>query len=296
MHEGIYHDIDRATYDAIDAVNASRLLACRKSLAHCKEQMLNPPERGPALAFGTALHTAFLEADDFPVLYVVMPAFEDAIAAEFKEDGSPKYKVPKATKAYKEQVEAWKFANGDKNVVTLDEYNQIRAMGRSLRSHPAANEMFNRGGSNECTVIWTDEETELLCKGRFDSLIEDEWPTIPDLKSTMDASPYGFAGSVAKFGYHIRGAFYVDGVSAFTSPPNLVFAAVEKEPPYAVGVYQLGSKSIETGRRIYRKLLNAFAVALDTNEWPAYSMDVEPLDIPRWAMREAGFTQETIHA
>lgn len=294
--EGIHTDLTREQYDAIDAINATRLLGCRKSLAHGREKEDHPPDKSAALSFGTALHVAFLQPDDFPLRYAVMPPFEQEIAKLTKDDGTPKYKVPKATKEYKEKVLVWFDANSDKSVVTRDEYDQIVRMGRALRDHGSARQLFSRNGSNECTVVWTDEDTGALCKGRFDSMIQDEWPTIPDLKSTMDASRFAFANDCAKWGYHIRGAFYVDGVSAFTSPPNLVFAAVEKDPPYAVGVYPLGKRSIAVGRRVYKQLLAAYVKAQESGEWPAYPDQLEELEIPRWAWREGVEQRETVNA
>lgn len=293
--EGIHTGLTREQYDAIDAINATRLLGCRKSLAHGKEKEDNPPDKSAALSFGIALHVAFLEPEEFPLRYAVMPPFEQEIAKLRKDDETPMYKVPKATKLYRDQRNAWMDANADKSVVTRDEYDQIVRMGRALRDHGSARQLFSRNGADECTVVWSDEDTGARCKGRFDSMIEDEWPTIPDLKSTMDASPWGFSGDCAKWGYHIRGAFYIDGVAAFTSAPNLVFAAVEKDRPHAVGVYQLGERSIAVGRRIYKQLLKGYVKAQETGEWPAYSDQVEELEVPKWAWREGVEQREAVN-
>jgi exodeoxyribonuclease VIII len=109
-----------------------------------------------------------------------------------------------------------------------------------------------------------------------------------DLKTTENAGPNAFAKSVANFRYHVQAAFYTDicresgiDVKAF------VFIAVEKNPPFAVSVYELDSDSIEVGRTLYQRNLETYRRCRETDHWPAYSTAIETLTLPRWAMIDA---------
>ena len=72
-----------------------------------------------------------------------------------------------------------------------------------------------------------------------------------DVKTCPDASPTGFAKSIANYRYAVQAAFYSDGWTAATSQTvhAFVFAAVEKEYPFAAAAYILDDESIEQGRR-----------------------------------------------
>jgi exodeoxyribonuclease VIII len=107
---------------------------------------------------------------------------------------------------------------------------------------------------------------------------------IPDLKSCLDASPEEFAKTIFNMDYHIQAAMYVDGLKANNIDAKVfVFVAVEKEPPFAVGVYVLDNDYIEIGRQQYKKALQILAQCIKDNKYPAYSEDIVELKPPRWA-------------
>ena len=79
--------------------------------------------------------------------------------------------------------------------------------------------------------------TGLQCKCRPDWISADGGILV-DLKTTEDASPREFQRSIAKWRYHVQAGWYMAGIEAAygTRPSGFIFIAVEKKPPFAVGV------------------------------------------------------------
>jgi exodeoxyribonuclease VIII len=109
-----------------------------------------------------------------------------------------------------------------------------------------------------------------------------------DLKTCVDASPAGFAKSIVNWRYQVQAAFYSDGWEAATGQKvhAFVFAAVEKEWPYAAAAYMLTDEDLTQGRLAYRRNLRTYAACTASGEWPGYSTDIQLLNLPAWAKKE----------
>lgn len=178
---------------------------------------------------------------------------------------------------------AWDKENEFRNILNPEQWKTIHAMRDALMAHPAANALLTSvPGEAEKSVYWIDKETGVLCRCRPDWWRDDN--ILVDLKTTEDASPEGFARSIAKFRYDVQDAFYTDGVKAATGkkPKAFVFIAVEKKPPYGVGVYVLDSESREIGRLQYQRDLQVFAECERTGEWPGYGDQIQTITLPAW--------------
>jgi len=160
--------------------------------------------------------------------------------------------------------------------VTAPEMEQAMAMAASVRSHQAAAALL-RNGKAEQSFWFDDIATGLRCKCRPD------WytgSTIVDLKTTVDASPKGFAKSVAQWRYHVQQSHYLAGTFA----ERFVFIAVEKCYPYAVGVYELDADAVQFGDYERRNNLQTIADCRAISEWPGYGNTIQPLSLPKWAL------------
>ncbi len=180
-------------------------------------------------------------------------------------------------------VAQWEANNGHRRILTPDQWAQVHAMRDALMAHPAANRLLTSvPGKAEQSFYWVDQKTGELCRMRPDWLRDDD--LIVDLKTTEDASAEGFARSIAKFRYDVQDAFYSDGFEAVTGrkPKGFVFIAVEKKPPYAVGVYVLDAESKELGRAMYRADLDRFAECVKSNTWPGYGDKIVKVMLPAW--------------
>lgn len=251
-------------YHRDPSISKSGLDQFRKSPAHFQAWLKEDRQQTPAMRLGTLTHTAVLEPRAFDEKTVVAPL------------------VDKRTKEGKSIWEQFKGDNEGKDIVTLDEHDQIVAMRDSVRKHQAAGKLLAKGGS-EISVFAVCPKTKVMMKGRFDWL---DGNTIVDLKTTEDASPEGFAKSVANYRYHIQAAHYL-ALAGLVGIKDATFEmiAVEKAAPYAVAVYELDAADLILAEAERIKLLEMFASCTQFQSWPAYSQSITTISLPRWASK-----------
>jgi len=265
---GIRFDLEADLYHRreLGVVSKSALDLFQRSPAHYKAWIDGHDRKETdALRFGQAMHVALLEPERFSDTYIVEPDFGDCRG-----------------KANRAARDAWRESNANRVVVSNDNQSSITAMQRSFFAHPTASKLLH-GGISEVSLRWVDDETGVVCKARADRWNPDRKLAV-DLKSTDDASPEGFAKSVAKWRYHVQDALYRAGFAACGEPvEHFALVAIEKEPPYAVAVYTLDTEAVAKGHSLARAGIEMMRVCLDTKSWVAYSNGVSELALPRWA-------------
>lgn len=187
-------------------------------------------------------------------------------------------------------LEEWQRNNSERKVLSPEAFEQIFAMRDAVMNHPSAFAILHH--------------------------VKD---IIGDLKTTEDASPEGFAKSIANWRYDVQHAYYMDGtrlaleqgncnppqegkaeLSVYWTDPvtgvlcrcrpdfwrgypkHFAFIAVEKKPPYAVGVYVLDSEGVEIGRAQYQHDLRVYAECVRTGVWPGYGDKIQTISLPAW--------------
>ena len=251
-------------YHRDPSISKSGLDQFRRSPAHYKAWLAEDSEQTPAMRIGTLTHLAVLEPDTFDSKTVVAPL------------------VDKRTKEGKSIWEQFKGENAEKEIITIDERDQIVAMRESVHKHQAAGKLLVFGGS-EISVFAVCPKTKVMMKGRFDWL---DGNTIVDLKTTEDASPEGFAKSVANYRYHIQAAHYI-ALAGLVGIKDATFKmiAVEKSAPYAVAVYELDAADLMLAESERITLLEMFSSCTQFQSWPAYSQSITTISLPKWATK-----------
>ena len=263
-NEDYHKDVTRIGKSGLDLI--------AKSPAHYYAKYLDPnrqpEEPTAALRLGTAVHHAVLEPDEFKRRYRILPELNLRATVD-------KMKL--------QELQQAAIANGW-TLVSAEDYALCEAMRDSVRRHPAAAKLLAKGMAEQ-TFYATEPTTRVETKIRPDWL--SDLDLIVDLKTTEDASPTGFAKSVFNFRYHVQAPFYLDNYKHATGHQmrGFIFIAVEKKPPYAVAVYHVPSDVLELGRKRYLQDLEVYARCKETNYWPAYSDNVQTLQLPAWAMR-----------
>lgn len=180
------------------------------------------------------------------------------------------------------------------------EMEVVHAMAGALRRHPVAAAILSpERGRPEMSAFWVDGRSGLWCRCRFDLLPRNRpgrVAVIGDYKTTKDASPRGFAKSVADFGYHVQGAQYVRAWRAiYGTDAAFALVAQEKTPPYLVGVYQLdaealaiGAEAMDRAMEVWRDCREAEAAGAE-GAWPGYSQEIETISLPRWSRAREEF-------
>ena len=249
--------ITNAEYHADPSISASHLHAVAISPENYFRKFVDPnrPSVEPtsAMRFGTLAHCAVLEPDELHARFAVCP--------------------PRNTKAGKERAAELEAA-GIEVVSSLD-WALAGKLAQAVRRHPVANELLSNGKAEQ-SFWWTDLDTELRCKCRPDWMCRE---TVIDLKTTTDASPAGFARSVAKFRYHVQQAHYMAGTFA----TRFVFIAVEKSYPYNIGVYELDDDALAEGQRLADRDLRRIKRCRESETWPGFSPEITSLSLPAWA-------------
>lgn len=267
VKSGIIKGIPIAEYHKSAATSKSQLDQLAKSPAHYLASLTTQRKETAAMRIGTLFHGLVLEPERVKI--AVAPVCD------------------KRTKDGKATWEAFCLENVGAEIVTAEEGEMLTGMVASVRAHPAASALFSGPGIAEGSAFWIDEYSGELCRCRPDFYRQD-LGIIVDLKSTEDASPDGFARSIAKYGYHRQNAMYADGVESSTGDfvKGFVFVVTEKSAPYCTAVYSLDMQGIEIGRDQYKGLLLDLADCKISKKWPGYSERIEVLSLPSWEIRK----------
>lgn len=270
----IIRDLPDGDYFSIDAVSKSSVCDLEKSAGlyyakHIAKTYIQ--ETTPAMAFGTAVHTAVLEPLRFAEEYLVQPDFGDA-----------------RSKAAREAKGEWLLDNEGRTILKSAEMEDINGIVKALEANPDTHPYIKAPGDVELAMFWQDEMTGIRCKAKADKVVRDR--VIVDLKTAIDSSPEGFAKASGNFKYHVQAASYSYGFSRIYGylPTKFVFIAVEKKPPYLNAVYTLSDRDIMAGWNKYVRLLQELERRLRLDDWPRVSHTVgeTELELPFWAVRD----------
>lgn len=259
MPEAEYH-----AHPALSSTGARKLLACPAKFAYEREHGSTPTT---AMERGTAAHLAVLGVG--PDLVIV---------------DAPDWK----TKTAREKRDA---ARADGAVPLLaHEYEHSQAMAEALRQHPVAGPLFAPGtGTAEVSLFWTDPDTGVECRARIDWLrhpVPGRRLIISDYKTTTDASPEGIARSIAAYGYHQQGDWYMAGAEACgLAPDGAAFLLIfqEKQAPYLVTVAQLAPSDLMLAAARNARARELFRDCTASGVWPGYADEPLIIQQPKWA-------------
>jgi len=281
---GIYADVAESEYHerVLGVVNKGALDAIAKTPAHYRAWLTEPAaEETPALKFGKTLHCRVMEPERFAATYIAEQKHPHRRLSDAQRNAKKPSDETLAAIAY---WDAWAVEAAGKVELSADDAAKLDAMRESIMAHPVACNLF-AGGMPEATTIW--HEDGLICKSRMDYWRPDI-DVIADLKSTDDASPFGFARSVHSYRYAVQAAHYQSGVQSVTgTAPSFLFVAIEKSAPYAVAVYQLDVEAISRGADLRARDMARLNDCLASDSWPGYPVGVTSLSLPAWAFKDA---------
>ena len=214
-----------------------------------------------AMADGTAVHSFFLERDNFNADYVTKPT-----------------DIKLNTKVGKE----WAQEHQGKIIIDSEFSSNLLEMEKSFMDSPAKI-IYNKnmGGQTELSYFWDDLG---LVKGKCrPDWISDDGSIVIDLKTTIDASPRGFQKSISNWGYHLQLGWYLRGLQklGFDSY-DFIFIAIEKTPPFSVGVYRADQEMINYAMDKLDEIVPEIDKALAAQEFPDYTPEITSIGLPPW--------------
>jgi hypothetical protein len=263
MNVRIERGMPAAEYHAVRAASSTRLKEILRSPAHLRWLDENG-KTADALALGEALHARVLEGHMFDERFVVAPD------------------IDRRTRDGRAAWEMFVNASVGRQVLTHDEAIAISGMHSALMSHDSAADLIEQARDRELSLFW-ENECGFPSKARIDGYCA-ECRCLIDIKTTLNASKEEFSRSIARFGYALQAAWYIDAMRrAGFDVETMIFIAVEKTGPYGVACYTLGDDSIAIGRSQYTNAMALLAACEALNVWPSYSKSIERIDLPSWA-------------
>lgn len=174
-----------------------------------------------ALDFGSLCHDLILSPDEIKGKYL----FADSDKLDFR------LKKDKELKALAEK----------NDLILIDKLTRNEA-DNLINSNLFFFDKFLDKDKGDCELSYFGEYKGVMCKARFDYISKDR-KSIVDLKFMQSATKGDFSSAVAKYGYYIQAALYLE----LTGATQFLFLAVEKTEPYLIGVYELDKASLDFG-------------------------------------------------
>lgn len=269
IQPGVYTDLSSEDYhNDKQSLSRTSLMDFKHNQRKYWNTHLNPDrpvkESKASWEFGSAFHTLILEPHLFEQQYFVMPK------KVLKRDDEELFNVHKEAEKYAETT--------TKQVLSLSDYEKLRAMQEALRSNERARKLIENA-VYESSYFWQDEHTGLMLKARPDILNGNIYV---DLKTIDDASPSSFQRSMALYGNHLQAALVRDGVYELTGEKlsACINLCVEKQWPHCIGIYIIDDAAIETGHVEYKQLLLDLKYCITANSFSDYQ--VETIGLPAW--------------
>lgn len=275
---GVYPGVAFDEYLQWDAFSQSQVLPMLLSPAHWQAYTSRKLDT-EALRIGSLTDSMLFEPQAVSAEYTIRPATYPA------KNGDEKPWNGNATWCREWLADAHDMGLP---VISPAEYLESETLVKSVRAHRAASKLLaGANGQSQLSIVWRDEETGVLCKGRIDWL-PDEGP-ICDLKTCRNGSgsPKNWPRHAWTYGYDIQAAMYTDGWQELNpdDPRAFAFIVAEKGAPHAVAVRTPQAATLDVGRSRYLKALRKYAECQASGEWPAYSQFAEPFDLAEWAIK-----------
>lgn len=258
-------DLTNEEYHSSAAVSKSGLDLIDKGLFYYWDKHINPNKeeerRRDAFIIGEAVHTLVLE-----------PELEEESIAVY----------PHGIRGDKRK--AFEQENEGKLLLTASTYAKAQGMRDAVMRHPLASQYLTGPGRAEQSIFWTwGPNFPVRCRIRPDRITGDG--VMVDLKTTKSVRPASFQKSIELFRYHVQAGFYSEGFyRAFGyAPKAFVFVAVEKIPPYHVGVFVMKEKAIKLGRQQAALDVMKYYRAYTTGQWGI--AEPEEVDVSDWQER-----------
>lgn len=263
MNDGIYYDLSRCDYDAIEAVNFSTFKNARRSLLHYRHSLTARHDPTDAMTLGTAVHLAVLEPTRYADEVVMW-------------DGGVR-----RSKAW----DAFQELNRGRLILTVSQERTATEIGTAVRANRHAATILETGRA-EVTLVWTDPATGTRCKARVD-WVDPVRRIVADLKTARDIEPRAFGRSAHAMGYHLQLAWYAWGLLVLTGDQYAAsIIAVESSPPCDVALYRVEGEALDVGTCECLELLSRVSAARVTNRWPGQCPEPLPLMLPAWALED----------
>lgn len=163
--------------------------------------------------------------------------------------------------------------NPGAHILTPAVYDKTMRMAEAVLTHSGAAQLLE--GVREQTLLF--KYLGLDCQSTPDVR---GTTFVTELKSTRDASEFGFQRQIDRMHYHAQMAFQREAVLACGPgpQPDAYIVAVESTEPHVVTLCRLSPRTIEYGARLVRLWAERLVGCLASGAWPGYVQGVIDVD------------------
>lgn len=295
MDKKIYNNgiqqLTNEEYHASAGLSRSALMRFKRTPAHYWYEYESgeyvKPEPTPAMALGDVVHTLVLEPHLYAERYAIQPVpFALPKVGLLRDVGRDIFETQKAARAAVESQNevlghAFLVSSAGKMVISADVAAKAVSMAGAIQSNPVAFDLL-QDCVMESSIYFEHKDTGIQCKVRPDAWIGS---MVIDLKTSLDASFRGFQSSAFKFGYFLQAGMIYEAMRSIGKRlEKFVFLTVEKDAPYATGIYVLDEEALEFGVNQFEDIMARFKICQDSNNWPSYG--IQTLTVPNYANYE----------
>lgn len=256
--------MDEATYRADSRPSVTQLAKLlQMPPLHAKTEWEKPPT--DAMKFGTAVHTAILEGDEFESRYAVRP------------------KMDKRTKAGKAAHEEFEASLGDRLEISQADYNRAIAIADAVEQTQA------------WPYIERMDQIETPLFGRLDGLAFKGRPdgycttgfmrgVMIEVKTTSSlATKQEFERAIANYGYGFQAAGYrMLAEQNDVEIRHTLFVVCETKPPFGVGLFRLSDEVVEWYIPKVLDALEIYRDCLRAKSFPSHPNEIQEVGLPAW--------------
>ncbi len=234
-----------------------------------------------SMILGSAVDCKLLEPEKFKEKFIVIP------------------KIDKRTKAGKEQYLKLQEELENSDLIPINEELKEKAeiMKKQILKNPHAKYLLDHTQEVQKEIKFkTSNGIEI--KGILDGCGEiDGKQFIFDLKTTQDGNPINYYRNVIKWKYHLQAWIYNVGIlkeniakNKDVTRPDFYHIVIENNDPYKVSVVKFSKEVMQTGAKLFKKILKDYSYCLENNLWhQGYefnNVNIQEIDFPEWYLNQ----------
>jgi len=256
--------MDEATYRADERPSVTQLAKLlQMPPLHARHEWQKPPT--PAMEFGTAVHTAILESDEFEHRYVAAP------------------QVDRRTKAGKADWTAFEAQNEGKIILSAEDHGRATTIAGNVFDSEA-DAYLQRMDQVEVPLFGKLHGVPF--KGRPDAFATSGVMrgVMVEIKTTSTlATRRNFEKSIADFGYGFQAAGYrILAEQNGHAIRHMLYVVCETKPPFGVALFRMMDEVVDWYRPRVEEAIDTYHYCIRTNSWPGHPNEIQEVGLPAW--------------
>lgn len=279
---GIHTGVSLSDYLMLDAVSSSRLKDLGRSPAYCKYRMTASRGDTVATIVGSLVDALLLTPADVEGNFLKAGTCCATLKSGARCTSNGSLVLGREWYCKKKSHAPVTAGPPVARVLAEDDYDRALNIFHAIQAHPWWQDFQPTIDAAQDTLVWTDPNTGLLCKGRPDIK---GGATLVDLKVCREAAQNLYPRKCAYLWHPHQLSHYATGYAELgVEITKRVILAAHPEEPHEVTAYVMHPLFNEWADGIVRDRMDAYADYASLNSWPPGVPEVELL--PEWLMED----------